>query len=65
MRRGVGVWGLLARGAEPGDSTLRDEASPGDLRSSIRASHPGLAESPFLGESGSAKMDRPGLPITC
>jgi hypothetical protein len=57
---GLGV-GRGARGASY--SALRDEVSPGDLRSSIRASHPGLAESPFPCELGSAETDRAGLPI--
>jgi hypothetical protein len=51
----------VARGASY--SALRGEVSPADLRSSIRASQPDLAESHFSGESGSAEKDRPGLPI--
>jgi hypothetical protein len=45
-------------------SHLRDEVSSVDPRSSILASQPGLAESSFPYESGSAELDRAGLPIS-
>jgi hypothetical protein len=42
-------------------SVLRDVVSMVELRSSIRASQPSLAERLFSHEFGSAEMDRPRL----
>jgi hypothetical protein len=58
-----GEWGERARAhGREFRCVLRDGLSQARLRSSISASHPGLAERPYLYEVGSAEVVRPRLP---